>query len=172
MARAVASCPAPCGPVSSRRLRVRGVVGNRLAQRPNRGAVAEQRAIHAPPRVGEEFLRDGQLARELCVPCLELPPQPLQGEVRINPRDDFVTLKGLGDEVDRAHLEPAYLVLGFVQRRQKDDRRLPGFRILLEAPARLVAVDPGITMSSRIRSGCTRRATSMALSPLRVTNSR
>ena len=59
-------------------VRVGGVAGDRFAQRPNRGTVTEQRAFHSAPRVREELLRNRQLARELRVPRLELPSQPLQ----------------------------------------------------------------------------------------------
>ena len=123
--------------------RVGGVSCDRFAQRPDRGAVAEQRAFYPAARVRQELLRHRQLARELRVPGLELPSQPLHGEVRVDARDHFVALKRLGDEVDRAHLEPAHLVLGLVQGRKKDHRSLAGFGVLLEAPARLVPVDPG-----------------------------
>ena len=62
--------------------------------------------------------------------------------MRVDARDDFIALKGLGNEVDRANFEPAHLVFGFVQRRQKDDRSFAGLRILLQAPARFVPVNP------------------------------
>src|SRR5206468_8938837 len=56
---------------------------------------------------------------------------------------DFIALKWLGNEVDRADLEAAHFVLGFAERRKKDDGRLARLGILLQAPARFVAVDPG-----------------------------
>ena len=122
-------------------VRVGGTAGDRFAQRANRGTVTEQRPFHSTPRVREELLRHRQLARELRVPRLELSTQPLKREVRVDARDHFVALKRLGHEVDRAHLESAHLVLGFVQRRQEDHGSLAGGRVLLQAPARLVAVD-------------------------------
>ena len=124
-------------------IRVRRVSCHRFPQRADHGAVAEQRAFHPAPRIHQQFLRDAQLARELRVPGLELPPQPLEGEVRVDPRDHLLTLKGLGDEVDRADFEAPDLVLGLVEGRQEDHRRLARLGIRLEAPARLVSVDPG-----------------------------
>ena len=122
-------------------VRVGGAAGDRFAQRANRWAVTEQRPFRSTPRVREEFLRNRQLARELRVPRLELSTQPLKREVRVDARDHFVALKRLGHEVDRAHLESAHLVLRLVQRRQEDHGSLAGGRVLLQAPARLVAVD-------------------------------
>ncbi len=73
---------------------VRGVAFDRFSQRPNRGAVAKQRSFHASPRVGEELLRHPQLARELRVPRLELPSQPLHREMCVDAREHLVALEG------------------------------------------------------------------------------
>ena len=121
---------------------VRGVAFDRFSQRPNRGAVAEQRSFHASPRVGEELLRHSQLSRELRVPRLELPAQALQRDMRVDAREHLVALKGFRHEIDRADFEPAHLVFGVVERRKEDHGSLAGFRVLFQPPARLVPVDP------------------------------
>jgi hypothetical protein len=135
--------PGALRPRQQQDVRVGGVSCDRFAQRPDRGTVAERRALHAAARVRQELAGDGELARELRVPGLELPSQALHGEVRADPRHHFVALERLRDEVDRTHLEPTNLVLGVIQGRQKDHCRLAGLRIFLETAARLVAVDPG-----------------------------
>jgi hypothetical protein len=82
MARAAASYPAPCGPVSSTGS-ASAVHCDGFPQRADGGAVAEQRPFDAPARVGQQLLRHRQLAREVGVPGFELPAQALQRQVRL-----------------------------------------------------------------------------------------
>src|SRR5690349_1965847 len=91
--------PTTLGPDQQQHLLFGSVTCNRFAQCPDRGAVAEQRTFDPPPRVGEEFLRHGELTRELLVSGLELTAQALQREVRVDARDDFILLKGFRDEI-------------------------------------------------------------------------
>ena len=67
--------------------------------------------------------------------------QALDPEMRIDARDHLLRLDGLRDEIHRAGFESPHFVLRVVERGQEDHRRVPGFGIVLETAARLVAVD-------------------------------
>ena len=96
------------GPRQQHRLGVRGAAADRFAQRADRGAIAEQRAVDPSPRVGQHFLRDFQLACELRVSVLHLAAEALQREVGTDARQQLAAVERLAHIIDRAHVEAAH----------------------------------------------------------------
>ena len=62
-------------------------------------------------------------------------------EMGVDARDHLFRLDRLRDEIHRADFEPPDFLLWVAERRQEDHRGVAGVRIVLEAAARLVAVD-------------------------------
>ena len=116
---------------------------DRLAERAHRRARPEERALHAAPRVGQQLLRDLQLARELGVAALELGLKPLDGQVRVDPGHHLLGLERLRDEVHRPRLEPAHLLARLGQCREEDDGRAGRLGVRLQPATGLVPVDAG-----------------------------
>ena len=119
-----------------------GVARDRLAQRARGRAVPDEGAVHAPPGLGQELLRHGQLALELGVAARELPLQALHRQVRVDARHDLFRLEGLGDEVHGPGLEAAHLLPRVLERGEEDDGRVGGRGVALQPAAGLVAVHP------------------------------
>ena len=135
--------PRSRGPRQEQRLERERALGDRLPQGAHGRARPDERALDPAARVGQHLLRDLQLAGELGVAALELGLEPLDGEVRVDPRDHLLRLEGLGDEVHGPRLEPAHLLPRLRERGEEDDRGAPRLRVGLQPAARLVAVDAG-----------------------------
>lgn len=81
-----------------------------------------------------------QFALELLVAPDQLPLEPLQGEMRLDPGDDLLGLEGLRQVVRGAGLEAPNLVCDFVERGQEDDDSIGELWIRPQLPAGLVPV--------------------------------
>jgi hypothetical protein len=80
------------------------------------GAGAGQHALGPVPRLAQELLRDLQLELELLVAAAQLLLQRADGQMRPDARQHLLGLERLVDEINRAELETAHLVVRGGQR--------------------------------------------------------
>src|SRR5687767_14891933 len=132
--------PRPVGPGEQNRVGRRGVARDLFAKRADTGTAAQQWAVHASTRLGQQLLRHLKVARELSVPRLQFPLEATDRQMRMNAGYDLFALERLGDEVDRAEFESADLVLCVIQRRQEDHGGVARLRVVAKPPARLEPV--------------------------------
>ena len=67
--------------------------------------------------------------------------EPVDLKMRINPCDDLIGLKRLGNVIHRPKIQPLHLVFGVAQGGKKNNRGIPCQRILFNSLANLVTIN-------------------------------